>query len=266
MEQNSLKQEVKKYWNKASCGTEFIAAEKFTPAYFEQIEAFRYTIEPEVFFFAQFTRFHGKKMLEVGVGAGTDFVQWVRAGAKAHGVDLTEEAIENTKRRLELAGLHAAELRVADAEALPYDDNSFDLVYSWGVIHHSPNTEQCLREIVRVAKPGGTIKIMIYNRHSLFAYYRYLIAGLLRGRPFQSLKKVLWNHQESAGTKAYTFREVRAMLSALPVSCINIKAPVTSHDLLYYKSWPFRAIAYCAAALLGWHRAGWYMMLELQKK
>ena len=69
-----LKDQVKTYWNKAACGTEFINQPKFTPAYFQAIEEFRYTIEPEIFSFAQFTRFHGKKILEVGVGASTDFL------------------------------------------------------------------------------------------------------------------------------------------------------------------------------------------------
>mgnify|MGYP006288299867 CR=1 FL=1 len=97
MEKEKLKEEVKQHWNKASCGTEFINEEKFSKNYFDSIENFRYKIEPEIFSFAQFSRFHNKKVLEVGVGAGTDFLQWVRSGAIAYGIDLTNEAIENVK-------------------------------------------------------------------------------------------------------------------------------------------------------------------------
>ena len=95
-------------------------------------EGFRYQIEPEIFAFAQFTRYRGQRLLEVGIGAGTDFLQWVRAGAKAHGVDLSREAVDHVKHRLQVYGLSAEDVRVADAENLPYEDNTFDVVYSWG--------------------------------------------------------------------------------------------------------------------------------------
>lgn len=260
-----LKLMVKKYWNGAACGTEFIGQQKYSPAYFAAIEEFRYTTEPEIFAFAQFTRFHGKKILEVGVGAGTDFMQWVRAGALCHGLDLTEEAVTHVNHRLALQGLQAEEIIVGDAEKLPYKKNSFDLVYSWGVIHHSPNTEQCLAEIIRVAKPGGTIKLMIYNRRSLFALYQYLRHGLAKGKPFKSFKNILFNYQESPGTKAYTQKEVKKMLQNHAVHIKMIQAPVTKHDLLYYKSWPLRMLAYGIASIWGWHRCGWFMLIELQK-
>ena len=266
MHDKEIKDHVHDYWNKASCGTEHTQQEKYTKAYFEEIEAFRYSIEPEIFSFAQFTRFRDKNILEVGVGAGTDFIQWVRAGAHAHGIDLTQEAITNVKHRLEIYGLQAKELQVADAELLPYPDNFFDCVYSWGVIHHSPDTVTCLQEIIRVTKPGGNIKVMIYNRHSLFAVYRWALAGLLKGRPFRSLSHVLFHDQESLGTKAYTFKEIRKMVSTEPISVVKIQAPATQHDLLYYKSRWIQKIAYWLASIWGWNRCGWFMMIELNKK
>src|SRR5215469_3505923 len=90
-------QAVYDYWNRRTCGTELAQAPKFTREYYEQIESHRYSWEPQIFPFAQFTRHCGQKVLEVGIGAGTDFVQWVRAGAKAYGVDLTPEAVEHVK-------------------------------------------------------------------------------------------------------------------------------------------------------------------------
>lgn len=265
MDKQKLKEQVHQYWNQASCGTEFIHQPKFSKDYFEEIEAFRYRIEPEIFSFAQFTRFHGKKMLEVGVGAGTDFLQWVRTGAIAHGIDLTSEAIKNVEQRLELYNLKATDLRVADAENLPYPDNHFDLVYSWGVIHHSPDTPKCLAEIVRVTKPGGTIKIMIYNRRSLFALYRYLCCAVLKGNPFKSFASVLFDHQESPGTKAYSFKETRNMIAKHPVTLVSLQAPATAHDLLYYRGKVAQALAYLAACLWGWNSVGWFMTIELKK-
>lgn len=264
MNQEKLKNEVKQHWNKASCGTEFINEKKHSKNYFDSVENFRYGIEPEIFSFAQFSRFHNKKVLEVGVGAGTDFLQWVRSGAVAHGIDLTTEAIENVQRRLNIYGLRCEDLQQADAENLPYENDSFDLVYSWGVIHHSPDTFKCLKEIIRVAKPGGIIKLMIYNRHSLFAFYRWLIVALFKGKP-KSLKHVLFYHQESLGTKAYTLKEVKKMLKDLSVKTKKLKATVSSHDLLYYRSKPIKLIAYFFACLCGWNRVGWFMTIELEK-
>lgn len=263
--EQQLKAEVTRYWNQASCGTEHIKEEKFSKDYFEEIEAHRYKVEPEIFAFAQFTRYSKVKMLEVGVGAGTDFIQWVRAGANAHGIDLTQEAIDNVQHRLHLYGLNPAEIQIADAENLPYSSNSFELVYSWGVIHHSPNTQKCLEEIVRVTKPGGTIKVMIYNRHSLVVLYRYLRTALFKGKPFRSFSNVLFYDVESLGTKGYTLRETRAMLNKLPVRIEKLESSVTSHDLLKAKSKFAQFFAYLAACLFGWNRVGFYMTMELKK-
>ncbi|MBX7067143.1 MAG: class I SAM-dependent methyltransferase [Parachlamydiales bacterium] len=264
MIEEKLKAEVARYWNQASCGTEHVQEEKFSKEYFEKIEAHRYAVEPEIFSFAQFTRFAGLNVLEVGIGAGTDFLQWARSGAKAHGIDLTQEAIDNVRHRLDLYGLNA-DIRIADAENLPFESNSFDLVYSWGVIHHSPNTQKCLEEIVRVAKPGGSIKIMIYNRHSLVVFYRYLKTALFKGKPFRSFSNVLFYDVESLGTKGYTLRETRAMLKKLPVKIESLKSTATSHDLLKAKSKFAQFFAYIAASIFGWNRVGFYMTMELKK-
>ena len=103
--------EVHDYWNRESCGAGVTDAAKHSREYFEEIEQYRYSVEPEIFAFAQFTRHSGEKMLEVGVGAGTDFLQWCRAGTRAHGIDLTEEAIANVRERLAIYGQQGEELK-----------------------------------------------------------------------------------------------------------------------------------------------------------
>jgi len=262
---SKYKERVHDYWNRASCGTEYTKYAKFSARYFDDIECRRYTIEPEIFSFAQFTRYRNKKVLEVGVGAGTDFVQWVRAGAKAYGVDLTQEAIDNTRNRLALEGLTASHLSVDDAESLSFEDNYFDLTYSWGVIHHSPNTFKCLNELIRVTKPGGTIKVMVYNVNSLFAWYQYLMYGVKQCRPFTRWKDIIFNNQESFGTKAYTRAEMEKKLCQYPVTITQLEAPMTSHDLLYYKAQPFQWFAALLGSLMGWRRVGWFMLIKLKK-
>jgi len=265
MYERNLKAQVRDYWDKESCGAGIAVSTKFSRQYFEEIEEYRYSIEPEIFSFAQFTRFREQKILEVGIGTGTDLIQWVRAGAKAHGIDLSEEAVEHAKKRLNIYGLSAEEVRVADAENLPYPDNTFDLVYSWGVIHHTPDTIRALEEILRVTRIGGKIKIMVYNRRSLVALYKYLHFTLLRGKPFRSISWILYHHQESIGTKAFTIREVRNVLSKYPVCVKEICAKATKYDLLWNKPFLFRLGAYILACLFGFDRVGWFMTIELEK-
>src|SRR6476646_5203864 len=145
----SLKSEVKAFWNHQSCDTQYAQSEKFTREYFEQIEQWRYADQPFIHSFAQFTRYHGKSVLEVGFGAGTDFIQWLRAGARASGIDLTQQALDHLRNRINVYGLPAPEfLQIADAENLPFESNSFDLGYSFGVLHHSPETQRALAELV----------------------------------------------------------------------------------------------------------------------
>jgi len=265
MSKEELKAKIKEFWNAEACGTHIAESAKYLRQYFNEIEDHRYSIEPEIFSFAQFTRFHDQKVLEVGVGAGTDFIQWVRAGAKAYGTDLTEEAIEHVKNRLAIYGLSAEEFRVADAENLPYSDNTFDLVYSWGVIHHTPNTIKALEEIIRVTRIGGRIKIMVYNRRSLNAFYQYLHFGLLRGRPFKSISWILYHHMESIGTKAYTIREMKSILAKYPIRIRDIRNSLSKYDLLWNKAFPFRFASYILACLLGLGRVGWFMTIDLEK-
>jgi SAM-dependent methyltransferase len=261
-----LKDQVREFWTGRPCGIDVATSPRYTRGYFDEIEAYRYAVEPEILSFAQFTRWHGRDVLEVGVGAGTDFLQWVRAGARARGVDLTEEGVRHVRERLALYGLAAEEVRVADAEQLPYEDESFDLVYSWGVIHHSPDTLRALEEILRVLRVGGTAKIMIYNRHSLSVYYKWIYYALLRGRPHRGLRWVLHHHQESIGTKGYTLGEVRRLLARYPVRVRTLTAPATwKYDLLRDRPLPFRVGASILAAILGRERCGFFLAFEVEK-
>ena len=228
-----LKSEVRDFWNRQACDTHIASAPKFTTDYFEEIESFRYTDQPCIHAFAQFPRYRGKRILEVGVGAGTDFIQWIRVGAIASGIDLTQEAIDHVTNRIEAYGLPAAEkLQVGDAENLPFPSDSFDLGYSFGVLHHSADTEKAIRELVRVVRPGGEIKLMLYNRHSICTINAWVKHALLGGKPWKSLAWALWNHVESIGTKAYTTRELAAIFTALPLEDIRVQTEITSADTL----------------------------------
>jgi SAM-dependent methyltransferase len=228
---NALKGQVKQFWEQQSCDTDQAQSQKHSRAYFEEIESWRYQTQPFIHSFAQFTRYHGKRVLEVGFGAGTDFIQWLRAGARASGIDLTQEALENLRHRIEVYQLPAPEsIQVADAENLPFPTGHFDLGYSFGVLHHSPKTERAIEELVRVVRPGGEIKIMLYNRRSLAIFILWVKHALLRGQPWKSLRWALWNHMESVGTKGYSRGELRAIFAKLPVQELEIQTEPTTID------------------------------------
>jgi len=153
-------------------------------------------------------------VLEIGVGLGSDLIRFARAGAKVTGIDLTEHAVQLVRRRLELEGLDG-DVQTADAESLPFADASFDLVYSWGVLHHTPDTERAVHEAIRVVRPGGELCVMLYARHSWVSYGMWVRHALLGGRPWRSLRTVLAAHMESEGTKGYTERELRQLFAGL---------------------------------------------------
>jgi SAM-dependent methyltransferase len=149
----NLKEDVRRHWDAQPCGTRDIP-EDDRARFFSDLERERYEWEPYIPPVARFARGRWRDVLELGVGAGTDFVNWVRQGARATGVDLTTRGVELTRERLALEGLHA-DVRIADGERLPFADESFDIVYSYGVLHHSPDTASAIREVRRVLRPGG---------------------------------------------------------------------------------------------------------------
>lgn len=130
----------------------------------------------------------GKDVLEIGCGMGTHASLLARSGARLTAIDLTERAIQTTRRRFDLFGL-SGRIERADAEKLPFADASFDFVWSWGVIHHSSRFESCLAEIARVLRPGGRLMLMVYYRPCIVYYLNCgLIRGVLLG---QLMKKTL---------------------------------------------------------------------------
>ncbi len=225
-----LNQQVRAYWETEPCGTGpgvTGTLEAGTREWFERVEENRYTLEPMIPSVAQFTRHRGERILEIGVGAGTDHLQWARAGCECYGVDMTEAAVSLTRKRLDLYELRS-ELKRLDAEELPFEDGFFDGVYSWGVIHHSEDPPRIIREVHRVLRPGGWFIGMMYNRRSVRALKCWIRHALLAGRPLRTFQQVIWDHEESIGTKAFTVREHRALFQAFSSSAI---APMlTAYD------------------------------------
>jgi ubiquinone/menaquinone biosynthesis C-methylase UbiE len=226
------KQDVKDFWNRASCGEEAYALGKNEAEQLNAQARERYRLEPYLPPFANFPSGKGKTVLEVGVGMGADHLEWAKHGPKAlYGVDLTPRAIAFTKARFKHAKL-ASTLQVADAEALPFKDGMFNLVYSWGVLHHSPDTPKAFAEVARVLKKGGTAKIMVYHTYSLTGLMLWARYGLLKGNPFLPLSEVYSRYLESPGTKAYTVGEAAHLCQQAGFANWTVRIQLNHGDLL----------------------------------
>jgi ubiquinone/menaquinone biosynthesis C-methylase UbiE len=160
-----LKTRVHDFWQANPCGTKFVEGEIGTREYFNALERHRYQTEWHIPSVVNFPRWRDSDVLEIGCGLGTDAINFARRGARYTGVDLTEASVELVQSRFELEGL-TANLRLADAEALPFADGSFDLVYSHGVLHHTPDTQRAINEAHRVLRPGGVAMVMLYHKSS----------------------------------------------------------------------------------------------------
>lgn len=212
----NLKERVRAFWQANPCGTKFADAPPGTRKFYELVEEHRYTKEWHIPEAAGFAGANGLEVLEIGCGLGTDGARFAQSGAAYTGVDLTDAAVDLARRRFELFGLPGT-FRTADAERLDFPDNSFDMVYSHGVLHHTPDTRGAVREIHRVLRPGGRAVVMLYHRNS----YNYRVnisilrragahllrseaglraAHLMTGEPIESLRehsRLLKSQEES---------------------------------------------------------------------
>ncbi|MFH0806285.1 MAG: methyltransferase domain-containing protein [Candidatus Brennerbacteria bacterium] len=223
-----MRDEVSGFWNKKPCGTFGLIPENPRADYFRKIKERRYKLEPFVLDFIDELDVRSKKILEIGCGVGTDGVEIAWRGADYTAIDASRVSLGLAEKNFKLCGLSGVFLN-ASAEDMPFPESSFDAVYSWGVLHHTPDMEKAVREVRRVMKPGGEFCIMLYNRFSLVGLQLYALFGLLHLDPSASLKKLFAEHHESPGTKALTDSEAFDLFGSFKnVSVQNI---VTPYDL-----------------------------------
>jgi ubiquinone/menaquinone biosynthesis C-methylase UbiE len=220
-----LKSRVADFWNAEPCGTRYLNQS----IDFDAHAAERYRLEPYIAEFAQFSSSCGLRVLEIGVGMGADYLRWLQAGARATGIDLSSESLSRAEERCRRMGLQG-DLRQGDAENLPFDDYSFDVVYSYGVMHHSPDTARCIAEAWRVLKPGGTARIMLYHHPSLTGVMLWLRYGIWQG---QTLRRCVYDRLESPGTKTFTENEVLALMKKF--DNVRVRQVFSPGDLLLHR-------------------------------
>lgn len=214
---------ARRQWTEDPCGARYGAKYEFaTREFFDEVERNRYQDYapwmPEVMGFDEFA---GKRLLEVGCGMGTDLLQFARGGAECTGVDLTPRSVEISSLHFGLYGMRA-DFVLADGERLPFEDESFDVVYSNGVLHHTPDTEGAVRELYRVLRPKGVAKVMLYHRNSLHYWMEIILhRGILRGHFLRghSTKEIMSRYVEYSSAdarplvKVYSQRQARKLFA-----------------------------------------------------
>jgi SAM-dependent methyltransferase len=212
---------ARQQWTGDPCGAKYGAKYTFaTREFFDEVERNRYQdYAPWMPSVMGFNDFQGARLVEIGCGMGTDLLQFARGGAHCTGVDLTPRSIEISRLHFDLYRMRA-DFVLSDAERLPFADESFDVVYSNGVLHHTPGTAAAVREVHRILRPGGLAKVMLYHRHSLYYWSEIILhRGLVRGHFLRghSPEEIMSRYVEYSETgarplvKVYSRRQAREL-------------------------------------------------------
>lgn len=220
---DAYKGEVQRQWDADPCGSHYVTApDRHTLEWYLEAERYRYEeYAPWMADTMGFADWNGRQVLEIGAGMGTDLAQFARHGATVTDYDLSAGHLERARENFALRGLQGTFLH-GDAEELPFDDDTFDLVYSNGVIHHTPNTHRVVAEAFRVLKPGGQVTVMVYAERSV-NYWSQVVGrlGLEEGMlATHSVGEIMSRHAELSTSgarplvKVYTARRVRRLFAA----------------------------------------------------
>lgn len=259
---------VREYWNRRPCNLRHSPEPVGTRTYFDQVRDRKYMVEPHIPGFAEFHRWAGKRVLEIGCGIGTDTVSFASAGAEVTAVDLSEKSIELARKRVEVYGLNDR-VRFIHANAEELADHlpgeTFDLVYSFGVIHHTPHPERVMDQVRRLTKPGSTVKIMVYHRWATKVFWILLTQGYGR---FWRLDELVARHSEAQTgcpvTYSYTAKTASKLVESpgFRVTDLSIDHifPYRIRDYVeyrYVREWYYRwmpsAMFRALERRFGWH-------------
>ena len=269
---------VRSYWNSRPCNVRHSTKPVGTKEYFDEVEARKYRVEPHIPAFAEFPRWNGKHVLEVGCGIGTDTINFARAGARVTAVDLSEVSLNIARQRAEVMGVadritfyHGSVETLC--EFLPPRDR-YDLIYSFGVLHHTPDPDMAMFELVCCADTGTEFKIMVYNKWSWKVLWILLTEGLPHWLwiGWTSIADIVAKHSEAQTgcpvTYTYTRDEARHLLADWGVTVTSIAVdhifPYSIPEYVehqYKKVWYFR---YLPAQVFRWleRQIGWHIMID----
>ena len=260
--------QVRTYWDRRPCNVRHSPKPVGTREYFDEVEARKYFVEPHIPRFAEFERWRGKKVLEVGCGIGTDTANFARHGASVTAIDLSAQSLELARKRMEVYGLQE-QVRFYSGSAeemtrfVPIEP--YDLIYSFGVIHHTPHPELVIEQMRHYTRPGTIIKLMVYYRHSWKVFW--ILMGYGKGR-FWRLPQLIAEHSEAQTgcpvTYTYTREEGRGLIESSGFHQTNAFVdhifPYRIPEYVkyeYVKSWPWNwtppSLARRMEQQFGWH-------------
>jgi 2-polyprenyl-3-methyl-5-hydroxy-6-metoxy-1,4-benzoquinol methylase len=248
MSNAELIREIRDYWNSHIHDLAVAKHPVGTKGFFDDLDEYRFDKLRYLPNLVDFNGFRGKKLLEVGCGAGIDLIRFARGGAIVTGVDVAEQSVNLAKKNFELNGLKA-DLQIMNAESLDFGDNSFDVVYGHGVIQYTADHHQLVRECVRVLKPGGVGIFMVYNRISWL-------------NAMSKVMKVSLEHEDAPVLKRFSIGEFKNMLARFSsVRIVPERFPVHSR---LHRGWKgflynslfvpgFNLLPRALVRPLGWH-------------
>jgi 2-polyprenyl-3-methyl-5-hydroxy-6-metoxy-1,4-benzoquinol methylase len=260
--------DVQRYWDARPCNIRHSPKPVGSREYFDEVETRKYLVEPHIPGFAEFGRWAGKRVLEVGCGIGTDSINFARAGANVTAVELSGESLRVAARRADVIG-GADRIRFvqANAEELTsaIDDGPYDLVYSFGVIHHTPHPARALSEIRLLLAPGGTLKLMVYHRRSWKVFW--IVAAEERGRFWKTDELVAKHSEAQTGcpvTFTYSRQEARKLVEQNGFRIKDLRVdhvfPYRIRDYLEYRyvkepyfRWMPEPLFHAFERRFGWH-------------
>ena len=260
--------DVEQYWSRRPCNVRHSLKPAGTKEYFDEVEHRKYFVEPHIPAFADFPRWEGKDVLEIGCGIGTDSVNFARNGANLTIVELSTESMRITKNRFELEGLTANFINgnAEELEQLLPPEKKFDLIYSFGVIHHTPHPEQVIQALSHRFKDGGELRLMVYARYSWKIWWIYLLYGW---REPWNWKRLASKYSEaqigSLVSYIYSYREARELLKGFQIDRMEKDHifPYRIADYIQYNyvvEWYFR---WMPRSWFQWleRRLGWHLLI-----
>lgn len=259
--------DVIKYWDSRPCNVRHSPREVGTREYFDEVEARKYLVEPHIPLFADFGRWKGQKVLEIGCGIGTDSINFARAGADLTVVELSQTSLDLCRRRFDVYGLKA-HFYGGNAEELSsfLPPQEFDLIYSFGVIHHTPHPEWAFEQIESFCNEGTEIRVMLYAKWSWKVLW--IVARFGKGAFWKTSDLVRTYSEAEVGcpvTFAYSRRDLTRLLPAYDVEAAW-KDHIFPYEIDRYVNYEYRRVWYfkwMPAQLFRWieHRLGWHWLI-----